>query len=122
MHHLGPLLPLHPSLLPVTLCMWSAHRASPRRKVFTLSTGSLQTAADARQCAVLEATAAADPTTPPLGPLHTTTAAAAAEQGGSSGTREGHPLSQAWENFAAGKTVLGCVDSPCHQAKTAAVC
>lgn len=83
-----------------------AHRASPLRKVSTLSHQSLQLTAGSRQWTALEATAAADPTEPGLG--KDTAAAAAA------GSRDqqlansldpsstGGTASEHWQSFAAG--------------------
>lgn len=88
-------------------CCCCACRASPRRKVLTLSSSSVHVATDARQHAALEAAAAADPTATPLGPLQPCVAAAgsricagSSSQGGSA-TRP-RVLGPAWESFAAG--------------------
>ncbi|KAF8067153.1 Cysteine synthase [Scenedesmus sp. PABB004] len=68
----------------------AAVRASPLRKVGTLSQASLHLAADARRWAALEAAAAADPTALLLGDLPGAAAPAPAAEG------------EQWEAFAAG--------------------
>jgi hypothetical protein len=93
-------------------CQRRCCRASPLRKVATLSQPSLHLTADTRHWAALEASAAVDPTAPALGEQAAAAAAAAASaaaaaavssqrsSGGGSGA-DGSAAEQ-WESFAAG--------------------
>ncbi|WIA32755.1 hypothetical protein OEZ86_005939 [Tetradesmus obliquus] len=87
----------------------AAVRASPLRKVATLSQPSLHLTADTRRWAALEAAAAVDPTAPALGEqaaaaAATAAAAAAASSQRSSGGGGGadSTVVEQWESFAAG--------------------